>query len=115
MSTQGSKDKYETSKMEIEVPTVLKEIFEDLATQSLFGDDDDNRMANLMMTTFVGWYLWAHGEVGGRALLESQYEIAVAPTRYINGRFVIGEQITLDGTEPILRRSRFDPPPPDLS
>lgn len=104
MSTQGAKAKYKTSKMEIEVPTVLKEAMERWEASCVFGDRDDNRMANLMMTMFVAMHFWWNkSEELGRDELMEQYGIAVAEGPY-QGRLVIGEQFTVDGSEPFIRR-----------
>ncbi|MFK4751156.1 hypothetical protein [Oceanobacter antarcticus] len=109
MSTQGDKAKYETSKMEIEVPTVIKEGMEEWATQNLFGDDDENRMANLVTAMFVGLHCWFYPQNPQVGLneLEDEYGIRVATGTY-HGRIVIGEEITLDGSEPTTQRPRRD-------
>ena len=108
MSTQGKQQSYETSKMEIEVPTVIKEAMEDWATQNLFGDDDENRMANLVTAMFVGMHFWFSRDEVARNELMDEYGILVARGNY-QGRVVIGEQITLDGSEPVPVRPRPRP------
>tara|TARA_R110001583_G_scaffold195438_1_gene373559 strand:- start:19539 stop:19916 length:378 start_codon:yes stop_codon:yes gene_type:complete len=109
MSTQGKQQSYETTKMEIEVPTVIKEGMEEWATQSLFGDKDENRMANLVTAMFVGLHFWFHPQNPQVGLneLEDEYGIRVATGTY-QGRIVIGEQITFDGSEPVPVRPGLD-------